>query len=148
MHERKDPEERERETERLLREVGLDPSVKERYPHELSGGQKQRAAIALALAPSPALLLADEPTTALDVIIQSEILSLLTGLKIKKDLSVLLVTHDLPMAASVCDRLIVMKDGRVAEIGTPQEIIEHPRHDHTKALVGEMFRDKRPEHGE
>lgn len=148
MHERKDPEERERETERLLREVGLDPSVKERYPHELSGGQKQRAAIALALAPSPVLLLADEPTTALDVIIQSEILSLLTGLKIKKDLSVLLVTHDLPMAASVCDRLIVMKDGRVAEIGTPQEIIEHPRHDHTKALVGEMFRDKRPEHGE
>ena len=114
-------------------------NLKERYPHELSGGQKQRAAIALALACSPALLLADEPTTALDVIVQAEILELLSGLRKSKDLSIILVTHDLPLAAMVCDRLVVMKDGMIAESGTPHELVNYPRHPHTKDLIREMF---------
>jgi len=132
-------DEAERETARLLSEVGLDPGIKERYPHELSGGQKQRASIALALACSPSLLLADEPTTALDVIVQAEILELLSNLRKTKGLSILLVTHDLPLAATVCDRLVVMKDGIIAETGTPSEIVRDPKHPHTKDLVREMF---------
>jgi len=132
----------ETETARLLGEVGLDPGIKERYPHELSGGQKQRASIALALACSPSLLLADEPTTALDVIVQAEILELLSNLRRTKGLSIILVTHDLPLAATVCDRLVVMKDGSIAEIGTPSEIVNEPKHPHTKDLVREMFRQR------
>ena len=132
-------EDAEKEAARLLEEVGLDAGIKERYPHELSGGQKQRAAIALALACSPALLLADEPTTALDVIIQAEILELLSGLRKSKNLSIILVTHDLPLAATVCDRLVVMKDGMVAESGTPHQLVNDPQHPHTKDLIREMF---------
>lgn len=139
VHLAKHGEEAEKETARLLTEVGLDPSIGERYPHELSGGQKQRAAIALALACSPSLLLADEPTTALDVIIQSDILQLLHGLKKSKNLSIVLITHDLPMAATVCDRLIVMKDGMIVETGVPREIVRNPSHPHTKELVKAMF---------
>lgn len=142
VHSKMSGDEAERETERLLGEVGLDPAIKDRYPHELSGGQKQRASIALALACSPSLLLADEPTTALDVIVQSEILELISGLRKSKDLSVILVTHDLPLAATVCDRLVVMKDGIIAEMGTPGDIVRHPKHPHTKGLVREMFRQK------
>ena len=123
----------------LLNEVGLDASVKNKYPHELSGGQKQRAAIALALSCSPSLLFADEPTTALDVVTQAGVLKLLAKLQADKSLTVLLVTHDLPLAASVCGRLIVMKDGVIVESGTPREIITNPKHEHTKALVRAMF---------
>ncbi len=135
-------DEAEKEAVRLLSEVGLDPGIKERYPHELSGGQKQRASIALALACSPSLLLADEPTTALDVIVQAEILELLSNLRKTKGLSIILVTHDLPLAATVCDRLVVMKDGVIAETGTPSEIVRDPKHPHTKDLVREMFRQR------
>ena len=110
----------ETETARLLGEVVLDPGIKEIYPHELSGGQKQRASIALALACSPSLLLADEPTTALDVIVQAEILELLSNLRRTKGLSIILVTHDLPLAATVCDRLVVMKDGQLRRSAHPQ----------------------------
>lgn len=129
----------ERQIDALLIEVGLDPSVKKRYPHELSGGQKQRAAIALALACSPTLLLADEPTTALDVVTQAGILELLVKLRREKGLTVLLITHDLPMAASVCDCLMVMHEGLLVETGTSQELIAHPRHAHTKALVDSIL---------
>ena len=139
VHSGKFGEDAEKEAARLLEDVGLDAGIKERYPHELSGGQKQRAAIALALACSPALLLADEPTTALDVIIQAEILELLSGLRKSKDLSIILVTHDLPLAAMVCDRLVVMKDGRMAESGTPHQLVNDPQHPHTKDLIREMF---------
>ena len=125
--------------DRLLNEVGLDAPVKDKYPPELSGGQKQRAAIALALSCSPSLLFADEPTTALDVVTQAGVLKLLAGLQEKKSLTVLLVTHDLPLAASVCGRLLVMKDGEIVESGTPREIITDPRHEHTKALVRSML---------
>ena len=128
--------------DQVMDNCGLQPFHKDRYPHELSGGQKQRASIALALACSPSLLLADEPTTALDVIVQSEILELLSSLRKSKDFSVILVTHDLPLAATVCDRLVVMKDGIIAEMGRPGEIVRHPKHPHTKDLVREMFSQK------
>ncbi len=123
----------------LLEEVGLDVSIRKRYPHELSGGQKQRAAIALALSCSPSLLFADEPTTALDVITQAEILKLLLKLREDKGLTVFFVTHDLPLAATVCDRLLVMKDGLLVEDGTPDDIITDPKHSHTRDLVRAML---------
>jgi len=129
----------DRRIEELLAEVGLDASVKKRYPHELSGGQKQRAAIALALACSPDLLLADEPTTALDVITQAGILELLAKLRAEKGLTIILITHDLPMAASVCDRIMVMYRGALVESGTPEEIILRPQHAHTKALIDSVL---------
>ena len=126
-------------TAALLEECGLDAIIARKYPHELSGGQKQRAAIALALACSPKLLLADEPTTALDVVTQMGILKLLAHEREARGLTVLLVTHDLPMAASVCGRLLVMKDGELVESGTPRQIAIEPRHEHTKALVRAML---------
>ena len=119
----------------LLTEAELDIAVARRYPHELSGGQKQRAAIALALACEPSLLLADEPTTALDVVTQAGILGLLRRLRREKRLTVLLVTHDLPMAASVCSQLFVMKGGRLVERGAPQDLLTAPRHPYTLRLV-------------
>lgn len=131
--------EAEAKTAELLGETGLDRSIARRYPHELSGGQKQRAAIALALACSPSLLLADEPTTALDVVTQAGILKLLVRLQREKGLTILFVTHDLPMAASVCGELFVMKDGLLAERGDPQTLLTHPRHPHTQALVRAML---------
>lgn len=125
----------ENKIDRLMEQVGLDTGVKKRYPHELSGGQKQRAAIAAALACSPRLLLADEPTTALDVITQAGILDLLAELRRDTGLGVALVSHDLPMAASVCDKLMVMYRGEIVETGAPEEVIANPLHAHTRALV-------------
>ena len=122
----------------LLEQVELVASIARRYPHELSGGQKQRAAIALALACDPALLLADEPTTALDVITQAGVLKLLMRLKTERDLTVLLVTHDLPLAASVCDELLVMKDGELVERGAPRKLIHSPEQPYTRRLVEAM----------
>ena len=119
----------------LLEQVELDARIAKRYPHELSGGQKQRAAIALALACEPRLLLADEPTTALDVITQAGVLKLLMRLKAERDLTVLLVTHDLPLAASVCDELLVMKDGELVERGAPRKLIHSPEQPYTRRLV-------------
>ena len=123
----------------LLAEVELPAAVAARYPHELSGGQKQRAAIALALSCEPQLVLADEPTTALDVVTQAAILRLLERLRREKNLTILLVTHDLPMAASVCGELFVMKDGELIESGTPRQLIDAPREAHTKALIAAML---------
>ncbi len=123
----------------LLAEVELPAAVAARYPHELSGGQKQRAAIALALSCEPQLVLADEPTTALDVVTQAAILRLLESLRREKNLTILLVTHDLPMAASVCGELFVMKDGELIENGTPRQLIDAPREAHTKALIAAML---------
>ena len=123
----------------MLEEVGLPKDLAGRYPHELSGGQKQRAAIALALACSATMLFADEPTTALDVVTQAGILKLLARLRQEKGLTILLVTHDLPMAASVCDNLLVMKDGQLVESGTPKQIIESPRRSYTASLVKAML---------
>ncbi|MCF0248071.1 MAG: ABC transporter ATP-binding protein [Synergistes sp.] len=129
----------EKRISELLEEVELPASIASRYPHELSGGQKQRAAIALALSCDPRLILADEPTTALDVVTQAAILKLLERLRREKSLTVMLVTHDLPVAASSCDKLFVMKDGELIESGTPKELLESPRAEHTKALISAML---------
>ena len=119
----------------LLEEVELPVHFSSRYPHQLSGGQRQRAAIAMALACNPNYLLADEPTTALDVIVQAEIVKLLLRLVRERNMGLLLVTHDLPLASGLSDRIAVMHDGAIVEEGESLELIESPRHRHTKALI-------------
>ncbi|MGJ5617852.1 ABC transporter ATP-binding protein [Sulfitobacter sp. MF3-043] len=101
---------------KLLDDVGLGQKFRFRYPHQLSGGQRQRVAIARALAPEPSLLLLDEPTSALDVSVQAEILNLLADLRADRDLTYLMVSHDLSVVGHMCDRLAVMKDGEIVEI--------------------------------
>lgn len=131
------PEAKKR-TADLLERSGLEPSVANRYPHELSGGQKQRVAIAMALTCDPDFLLADEPTTALDVITQGEIVSALADIVKNTGMGMLLVTHDLPLATSVADNISVMKDGRIVEQGSTGEILQQPRHFHTKDLISAL----------
>ncbi len=118
----------------LLELVGISGSRADRYPHEFSGGMRQRAAIALALACEPKVLLADEPTTALDVMVQAQILELLVRLTRDLGLSMILVTHDLPVVAQVCDRAAVMYAGEIAEMGEMSTIYHDPRHPYTRML--------------
>ena len=125
----------QKRVDEILRLVDIPPERKHDYPHQFSGGMKQRIVIAIALACEPKLLLADEPTTALDVITQAGVLKLLMRLKAERDLTVLLVTHDLPLAASVCDELLVMKDGELVERGTPKKLIHFPEQPYTRRLV-------------
>ncbi|MDR1580367.1 MAG: ABC transporter ATP-binding protein [Synergistaceae bacterium] len=110
-----------------------------RYPHELSGGQKQRAALALALACAPDFLLADEPTTALDVITQKDVLETIASLVRERGMGLLLVTHDLPLAAAASDSLVVMKDGEFVEQGPSREVSHSPRHPYTRKLVAAIM---------
>jgi peptide/nickel transport system ATP-binding protein len=124
----------ERRAGELLELVGIPAASAERYPHELSGGMRQRAAIAMALACEPKILLADEPTTALDVMVQAQILELLTGLSQELGLALLLVTHDLPVVAQVCQRAAVMYAGRIAEAGPLDVLFHDPRHPYTRLL--------------
>ena len=105
------------------------------YPHQLSGGQRQRAMIAMATACSPDLLIADEPTTALDVTVQAQILDLLVGLVEEGGSSLLLITHDLPVVANVCQRVLVLYGGRIVEEGSVQDVFGDPRHPYTRALL-------------
>jgi peptide/nickel transport system ATP-binding protein len=115
--------------------VGLDPSRRAEYPHQFSGGMRQRAAIAMALALEPALVIADEPVTALDVIVQRQVLDTLRDLQARLSVSVLLVTHDISVVAYVCDRVVVMYAGEVVESGTVSEVLEKPRHPYTMGLT-------------
>jgi ABC-type glutathione transport system ATPase component len=128
---------RERARE-LLASVGLESSAAGRYPHELSGGQKQRAALAIALACEPDFLLADEPTTALDVITQRGVLETIAGSAREHGMGLLLVTHDLPLAAEVCARLIVMKDGEFVESGPSPRVTRAPEHPYAKRLLSSI----------
>ncbi|MDE6674887.1 MAG: ABC transporter ATP-binding protein, partial [Acetatifactor sp.] len=105
------------------------------YPHQLSGGMRQRAMIAMAVILHPRLIVADEPTTALDVTVQNQIMDLLREINEKQHNAMLFITHDLNLAKRICHRIAVMKDGRVVEIGTPEEIFEHPREDYTRNLI-------------
>ena len=118
----------------LLELVGIPARSAERYPHEFSGGMRQRAAIAMALACEPKILLADEPTTALDVMVQAQILELLTRLSDELGLSVILVTHDLPVVAQTCDRAAVMYAGEIAEAGPMEALYHDPQHPYTRML--------------
>jgi peptide/nickel transport system ATP-binding protein len=118
----------------LLETVGIAASRADRYPHEFSGGMRQRAAIAMALACRPKLLLADEPTTALDVMVQAQILELLVGLADDFGLTLVLVTHDLPIVAQVCGRAAVMYAGEFMEVGPTDRLYHDPRHPYTRLL--------------
>jgi len=124
----------------LLQLVGInDPEKRlKQYPHELSGGMRQRVMIAIALACEPKLLIADEPTTALDVTIQAQILELMTELKQKLNMSIILITHDLGVVASTCNRVAVMYGGKIVECGTADDIFYSPSHEYTKGLLQSM----------
>lgn len=118
----------------LLELVGIASERADRYPHEFSGGMRQRAAIAMALACNPHVLLADEPTTALDVMVQAQILELLVSLSEELGLALVLVTHDLPVVAQTCRRAAVMYAGRMAEEGTTDDLYHDPKHPYTRLL--------------
>ena len=118
----------------LLEMVGIPAAGAERYPHEFSGGMRQRASIAMALACQPRILLADEPTTALDVMVQAQILDLLTRLSSELGLALVLVTHDLPVVAQTCGRAAVMYAGEIAECGPMETLFHQPRHPYTRLL--------------
>lgn len=119
----------------LLRTVGLNPVQMKRYPHEFSGGQRQRVAIARALAPEPDLIIADEPVSALDVSIQSQILNLLKRLTREMGLTMIFISHDLSVVRYIADRIAVMYLGRIIELGDAEEIVDNPLHIYTKALM-------------
>ncbi len=130
----------------LLDSVGIPDAARrvDDYPHEFSGGMRQRAMIAMALALEPEVLIADEPTTALDVTIQAQILRLLEGLNRERNLATILITHDLGVVAEVADRVMVMYAGRVVEEGTLDEIFYDPQHPYTWGLLGSLSRIDRP----
>ena len=130
--------EADEEAVRVLAQVGIpSPEMRlKQYPHEFSGGMRQRVLIAMALCCKPRLLIADEPTTALDVTIQAQILDLLRRLRVEEGMSVVLITHDLGVVASLCNRIAVMYGGLVMEYGTTDQIFYRPRHPYTRALLG------------
>ena len=121
--------------EELLALVGVEPQRKGQYPHQLSGGQRQRCLMAMALAGEPKILLADEPTTALDVTVQAQILDLLRDIQRRLHTSTILVSHDLGVVARAADRVAIMYAGRIVEIGTAEEVYYDPRHPYTQGLL-------------
>ena len=131
---------------RLVEMPELERRVDE-SPHQLSGGMRQRVMIAMALCCEPEVLIADEPTTALDVTIQAQILQLMENLKTKLDTAIMLITHDLGVVAQVCDRVLVMYAGRVIEAGTVEEIFHAPQHPYTRALLDSIPKSGAREHG-
>ena len=137
LHTNKTKKEAYERAEELLELVGINEPAKrlKQYPHELSGGMRQRVMIAIALACEPKLLIADEPTTALDVTIQAQILELMQELRKKLGMSIIMITHDLGVVASMCEKIAVMYAGHIVEYGTADEIFYNPSHEYTKGLI-------------
>ena len=119
----------------LFKMVNMDPALADKYPHELSGGQKQRAFIAMALALNPEILIADEPTTALDVIVQANILNLLKKLRKDLGISIIFITHDLALLSEISDRVYILYAGKIMESGSSEVIFKRPRHPYTQLLI-------------
>jgi peptide/nickel transport system ATP-binding protein len=130
-----DEKEAKTRVESLLGRVGLPAHRADSYPHQLSGGQRQRVLIAMALACDPLLLIADEPTTALDLMVQAQVLALLDDLKEERDLTLMFITHDLSVLTYACERLAVMYAGRVVEQGPSRQVFEDPSHPYTQGLA-------------
>jgi oligopeptide transport system ATP-binding protein len=128
-------QERERRTARAFEDVQLDPSLRNRYPHEFSGGQRQRIAIARGIILKPKVLVLDEPTSALDRQVQKQIIELLRNLQDANDLSYLFISHDLTVVRAMADYIMVMRAGRLVEQGTPDEVMDHPKEDYTRKLM-------------
>ncbi len=137
LHTDKDKKQAYERAKELLELVGINEPTKrlKQYPHELSGGMRQRVMIAIALACEPKLLIADEPTTALDVTIQAQILDLMQDLRKKLGMSIIMITHDLGVVASMCEKIAVMYAGHIVEYGTADEIFYEPKHEYTKGLI-------------
>ena len=148
LHTDKNKEQARARAKELLELVDINEPEKrlKQYPHELSGGMRQRVMIAIALACEPKLLIADEPTTALDVTIQAQILELMMELKEKLGMAIIMITHDLGVVASMCDRIAVMYAGRIVEYGTTDDIFYNPKHEYTKGLLKSIPRLDAKEH--
>ena len=148
LHTDKDKKQAYARAKELLELVGINEPEKrlKQYPHELSGGMRQRVMIAIALACEPKLLIADEPTTALDVTIQAQILELMMELKDKLGMAIIMITHDLGVVASMCDRIAVMYAGRIVEYGTTDDIFYRPHHMYTEGLIRSIPRLDTKEH--
>ena len=148
LHTDKNKEQARARAKELLELVGINEPEKrlKQYPQELSGGMRQRVMIAIALACEPKLLIADEPTTALDVTIQAQILELMMELKEKLGMAIIMITHDLGVVASMCDRIAVMYAGRIVEYGTTDDIFYNPKHEYTKGLLKSIPRLDAKEH--
>jgi peptide/nickel transport system ATP-binding protein len=127
--------EMEKQAKEMLCRVGLSEEFMNRYPKQLSGGQRQRVGIGVALMQNPKLLIADEPVSALDVTIQAQVIELLKKLQKEMDLSVLFISHDLRVVYQMCDRVMIMKEGRIVESGEPEKIYFSPQEEYTKALL-------------
>ena len=121
-----------------LDDVGLDRSVAKMYPHELSGGMKQRVVIAMSLLLNPDILIADEPTTALDVLVQAQIIKLLKSVKIKRGISIIIISHDLGVISEIADKVAIMYSGEIVELANSQDIFSNPKHPYTQLLISSV----------